>query len=477
MTDIGLTIFDPLDPGSFPVDALESLEAIAKEFAAYYDLPVSMTGMTAIATLSGAAGKAYIIRNGIKNGLESHANLQIFIAAERGTGKGLASKLAEPLIAQSQVMAEEFNSKILPAIKSEASVLENEIRNMSKNVPRDGHERDIQLIELTKKQARMEELKPGGQFPPAPSLWSANSTSESLAWDLKASNDTTFVFTAEGGEVVRVLFGKYTNGQQGDYDLWLSGYSSEHVKYSRRSSGQIELKPTLSALVFIQPFILREVMNKQEASERGLTARLLVFDANATQKPDDGIERKINQKINEGWKRLVERVINYRLEGKSIVYECSDEAKEGFRQFHNWSLETIKPFLPKESYGEISRWRENAIRLALVLKIASDTVGQLESQTAKNAVAIVKWCGLSYLQLIRERIGEQRMESAKKLQDLVDAYNGQVTLRDLDRRHGFKRETVLGLVEEFPTMLEIKSIKSDGAGRPSIVLKIPDPSY
>jgi len=47
------------------------------------------------------------------------------------------------------------------------------------------------------------------------------------------NNCSLFAFSPEAGEPVRVMLGKYTKENKGDFDLWLSGYSVEVFRTDR----------------------------------------------------------------------------------------------------------------------------------------------------------------------------------------------------------------------------------------------------
>ena len=80
-----------------------------------------------------------------------------------------------------------------------------------------------------------------------------------------------------------------------------------------------------------------------------------------------------------------------------------------------------------------------------------------------------------YLSPLRTAKEERRLEIVDKLQDKIQHHGGAVTLRDLERRHKFKRKQIEELVKEYPGLLEIvmRATLVTG-GRPSYVLKIPE---
>ena len=72
------------------------------------------------------------------------------------------------------------------------------------------------------------------------------------------------------------------------------------------------MEPTISALWFVQPYILHELISNPEAIERGLTARLLIFDAKAEPEEDDGIVRHILPEMQSAWENIINRILTKR---------------------------------------------------------------------------------------------------------------------------------------------------------------------
>ena len=281
-------------------------------------------------------------------------------------------------------------------------------------------------------------------------------------------------YSAEAGELLRVALGKYNKSNQGDIDLLLSGYSSEHVNYNRVGRGKLQLKPTLSMLWFVQPVIKDEVLANHEVIERGLTARMLIFDSQIELKHDDGVPRAITDAVRQTWRGYIEYLIQSRPTTFSLEVRCSAEAREQFRLFYNQVIDhRLGGYADVE--GELSRWCENAIRVALNLWLADDAGGDLTGEQAERAIRIVTWCGFSYLGMLRQERVARKLARVERLRTLlIDTNNREMSLRDLENNHSFKDEEVRSLAAEFPQKLQIvKKPPGIKGGRPSEVLSIP----
>ena len=120
--------------------------------------------------------------------------------------------------------------------------------------------------------------------------------------------------------------------------------------------------------------------------------------------------------------------------------------------------------------GELSRCRENAIRIALCLWVGDKAEGELTAEQAERAVRIVRWCLYSYMQILKRSRYERKMEQVEELSSLVDQSGGQITFRNLQRCHGIYEKEVEALAREFPERLKVETHKPD-IGRPSRVLR------
>lgn len=471
------SVLDEASLQPFPVEMLSPLiRDLATDIAKVYCIPPAMPAMAALTIAGAAAGKQYRLVDAV-NGQESYSNLFVIAVARRGTGKG---SVAAPLIKPFQKANEELREKFAPkraANLAEAKVLEEERKGLLRQLHQKPDQREKVIQKLTTIEARLAILLPTGTEPIAPSFLEGNCTSEALAKSLKASVDEAILsHSAEAGDLLRVALGRYNPNQRGDFDLLLSGWSSEAVGYNRINRGRIELKPTISALWYTQPFILDELVKNLEAFERGLTARLLIFDAQIELKHDDGVTRSFDPELIQKWKEFILRLLDRRSPNVSYHVQCSSEAREVFRVFHNESID-LRRGQYADVEGELSRWRENAIRIALILWTADGMEGDLTEEQAKRAVKIAHWCFRSYLSILRRgRINQMqvRVDGLRFL--LVNTLNKTMTLRDLASRNGFSKEEVKSLATEFPDKFEIVELPSSpNGGRPSEVVRIPNP--
>lgn len=271
-----------------------------------------------------------------------------------------------------------------------------------------------------------------------------------------------------------MALGRYTKAGQGDFDLLLSGYSGDSLRIGRISRKSVELRsPCLSLLWLVQDCVIRQIIADQEATSRGLTARPLIFETGARREYDD--RQILEFTSEETWSAFIDSILDQRLRGSEIrQIRCTPEAREIFARFHDESVDLERgPY--SDMQGELSRWRENAIKLAGVFALAenADTVSP---DLAERAVSVVRWCGFSYLGLLQVGRRERLRADLDRVLELIRESGGEVSLGVLGRSHGIKRPRVEALTAIFPTHLTIERRPHSGAGRPAEVVTTPTKS-
>ena len=473
-----------LEPGEFPIHALSpAMRAIVEEVAEVHRVPVALPAMCAVGVVSGALGNAFTLVGAV-NGKESHGNIYIIAAAPKSSGKGsVAGALVRPLLEASAELEADFKERQLPILKSEKAVLEKRVtvivNELASNKTGAGKDRQTMGAvermeaehELQTANARLETIEP--LLAAMPTYWVGNATSEAMAAQFKRNNCGLLCYSAEAGEVVRVLMGKYRGDGKADYDLALSGYSVEPWRSDRIGRGSCQITPCLSMLLLVQPSILREITDDAEAFERGMTARMLSFIVETEPLEDDGIYRYISEQAAADWNQLIRGILVRReaLAGNLNRITCLPEAREIYRHFYNEGVQ-LRRGEYKDIEAELGRWRENAIRIGIVLAVADSPEGvELTAEQATRAVEIARWCVRSGLQITDMARTQKRAERAEEIQTLLLRNGGKETLRNLERSHGFKQEEVRALALQFPERFTIER-KEDTGGRPSEVLRL-----
>ena len=467
-------------PGLFPLDALNPvMRALAVESSDVYQIKPELPGMAAIAVVAGATGKGFVI-TGAVSGRQTYCNVYIIPGAPKSYGKNAAATMAAPLRDASNELAQCFRETERPKLLTEKKISKKREEMLVKDCAAGEStesEREEMQSELAQLQKRLDEIESLLTWPPTYLI--GNATSAALTEILKRNGETICSFSPEAGELVRIALGKFNKDKAADFDLFLSGYTVESARETRISRGDSgDFVPCISVLWFCQPFLLRELFTNEEALERGLTARVLPFivehDGNIPE--DDGIVRYVSESTRQAWDSLVRRVLACR-EWPQVI-QCSPEAREVFRSFHNEAVR-LRNGKYRAIEGELGRWRENAIRIAGGQCVADalskgEDAGSLtlSAEQAERGVKIARWCHLHSLAMLNKGLADRAWQRIETLQALVTRYGGTVTLRDLRDRHGFIPHEVKMLVAEYPHTLSIWTHKPI-TGRPSEILTLP----
>lgn len=461
----------------FPVHALPpSMRELVEQCAKVHQVQPELPAMIALGTLSGAIGKGIKLQ-GVRNGVEGYGNLYIVAAAEAGTGKGNTGQvIAGPLLQASRELEEHWRKNIAPEARAEVAFCNAKISAKNGEAKKPDADRGLVICDLTSHQAELDAAQLKLR---APTYWVGNSTSEALGMTLESVGETILIYSPEAGDVLRVMGGRYRADAKGDYDLLLSGYSSEPFRLTRVTRESVNIKPTISAVLLVQPSILFEVLGTPEAMERGLIARCLFFDASSGLIPHDTIVNyEIEQEVLERWDKFIRQCLEIRdMPGKvrtePHIVTCSPEAREMFLEFHNETVDLRNKELA-DIQCTLSRFRENAARIALNLAVAARGV-HVETLTVEDAqagVEIMRWIMEQTVRLLDATRRERAEKRAERLSDILKEAGGSKTLGRLANSNGFKAAEVRILVERFPARFSIEKVQQGGrGGRPSEVVR------
>ena len=225
----------------------------------------------------------------------------------------------------------------------------------------------------------------------------------------------------------------------------------------------------MSVLWLIQPDKLDTLMSEKMLTEGGLVPRLLAFHSGA--EPQDIPENStlIDPVISLAYDRLIKSLTAaYRLsQGQPYTATPTQEASLALRTHHNG--------VAKKRRGELrditiypARWTEQAWRISVCLHAAlhgpDAHTRELAIETAENAIELSDWFSARQLEILKSRRSDMRLSRAQKLLSCVLNYGGSQTIRELDRRHGFKPDECLEMAAEFPGLLRCEKGPSPANG-------------
>ena len=454
----------------FPVDQLStSQRAIVTSIVDTYGQDPGVVGIGSVAVIGAAMGRAFRVEGAVP-GQITHGNIMAVVSAMRSEGKGTtAKKLMGPLIEYNSELQRQYRQHERPDLMRELNQAEARLNLLYK-----AKEEPNPPDEIVRLERRVEELKV--QLASAPALYVGSATGAALVQALGRNAEAIMLFCPEAGDAVKVALGRYTKDGGTDIDLMLAGYSVETFSETRVGRGSHHFEqPCVSALWYVQPSLLQEILSAKEAMERGLCARFLFASSPRNVIPlDDGAARSIPSCILSSWHGAVTSVLQRR-KGNDVVIACHPDAVEIFLAFHN-EIVRLRNGPLRQFQGDFGRARENAIRVALGQAVL-DAVGSRETPSmiypdhAQRGVEIVRYSLAKFAQLLLPLREELRMDRVRKIQEICGGINGRVTWKILKNNHGFQEAELQELVALYPSYLRLETVAPQPqGGRPSRVM-------
>lgn len=451
----------------FPLEALNiSQRRAVQAIAATFQQEPSLSGMSSLAGLAGAMGRAWKV-TGASN-LDAYGNLYLIAAAAPSYGKGASSEILRAIKQRNNELQMEYREQTLPELRVSLKLCEKQLKALyEQNNPN--------TEKLSTLEAEKEKLTRESNSPPA--LYVGSSTGAALVEALARNDEQIFSFSPEAGEAVHVALGKFSKDSKGDFDLMLSAFSVEEFSEARIGRGMKHLaRPCISLCWLVQPSILHELLGNEEALQRGLAARCLYLLIEQQEIPiDDGKVSTLDRSLLSGWESILMRAMDRRNQPTETI-TCSAEARELFREFHNETVASRNGDY-RDIQGQLGRMRENAIRIALGQCVADALDGDtlpsvLSADHARRGIALTRFGYAQFLAVLQPVREEMKLSRLNKLSELLTNAEGRkITLRDLERRNGFSQKEVEALAASYPHKLRISKVQT--GGRPSPVLLIP----
>lgn len=465
---------------AFPVHALPQIAAnMAAEIAGAALVPDSLAALNVMGILSASIGGGLLVDSG--GGRITSANLFLLGIAESGTGKSRAFTMAAKPF--QEIEAEEtdhWHSEVLPGIRKDLRFIEKDFKRQEKSLEKAGDalSRDIigrDIQDLEKRKAELEK-----HLAAEPGFSVADITKEKLAMTMESKPGQALAsLSPEGRGVIDVLMGKYGKGGNTDEDIYLSAFCREPVKVSRVNRPPVHLeRPCLAVLWLIQPDKARKLTESEAITESGLLPRFLFCDSKAEAQDEPDNPREPDAAALSGWRQLIADLLEtFRANGgKPVTITAEPEARTILIHFTNESrkrtrkngdLCDVKPFA--------LRWGENAWRLSLVLHAAEHGsragIRAIDGDTARRAVEIVRWFSEEQLAILAPERSNRHRNRFLRLHSILCDHQGERSVRDLAKSHGFTKDETQALAREFPKRIEIVTKKPD-SGRPSEVVRL-----
>lgn len=479
-------------PKPFPVESLPGIaRRMAEAISETAGVPLSLSGPVVLGVLSGAIGKAAYLKS--RPGRVTRGNVFILVSGESGCGKSETYRLAMAPLEEAEAEAmETYRRDTLPELEAEKEVLLANLENLKKGLRSkkggvdglvDRHEAKELVRDIKRELAELEAKSH------APRLTCADVTVEKLACLLGENGETIFSTSSDAGSLVDILLGRYNALKRTDDSIYLNAWTGDPVKNDRKNllAPVLLRRPCMAGLWLCTPDELDSLLGERSLVAGGFLPRTLAVHSRAELLYDEN-RPGIPVEVESGWRDTVRRLLKLREKkpaeteqehADGLEIPVSREAREELRAYFNAIIDRRRKGL--SDVGPFAaRWCEQAWRLALVIRCAATagTGEPVSGQTARDAVELAKWFAEQQLGILAAGRTRKQEERVERLSDLLRRYDGQRTVSQLKRRHGFEEAEVRAIVAEFPSAFEIFDATPPGAaapskgGRPSFTVRI-----
>jgi DNA modification methylase len=417
----------PLEP--FPVECLTDFQkALLEDLVLASEANEAVAATCLLTTWSAAIAGSWQAFDPKKSAVD-HPNLQSLVVAPSGSGKSIAFTANKPVSYFNQAIA---------------------------------------------RNARLRRWKT------QPSLTCDCATGPALVEQLIESQHTTFLFSPEAGGLLADIIAGAKGGGGNIFDLLLKGFSVEATDKRTRKDGRHDFTPNIAMLLLAQPDLVKELMENKLFKARGLANRWLIVEIpEPAAAYDNGIYFDPDPCVHQLWHRRVRQALYLRLLGRKSPrrHTWTDAAKEVFRMRHNQMVKRInKDWKP---FGKLlRRSRELHKRITLGLLAAefyngNERVLLDDEDIALRASLIMDWFDQRRIEFFSTSL-QETMEQRKLrvMEILLENLEHSMTLRDMERVHGVAKSVQKAVCSAYPKLFEQKTIKPDGPGRPSKVIRL-----
>lgn len=476
----------------FPTDCLPPVVALmVRSVARLLCVPDALPGLNALALVAAGIGKGLVLdwRPGKAH---TPANLFVILSAESGSGKSETFKLlATPFLTFERALQEHWRRQVLPQLQADLRFTEGQLKRLDRKLAKDNltpedaerfrGEQQFHLARKVELESMLHE----------PQLSIQDATVEKAATVMHANAETIFSTSSDARKLADNLLGRYSKNGLADDGIYLCAFSGDDVKVDRQGREPVRLaSPCLTLFWALQPDALEMLLGEDSLQQGGFLARCLIAHTHAEPQPINREPLGLADSVRDAWDGLLRSLLGaYRQPpcvvpdkeaasdapdvAKTFVVAAAADAREALFTYHDEVVAQRKTGNLEDVGQYASRWCEQAARLALVLHAGLH--GQqahqypLSSETATNAVSLVKWFSEQQLGLLAKGRRARAAEVEAQVLDLLEANRerkGQdyVTVRDVQRaRLALTAEQARALLER----LEREGILASEDARPS----------
>ena len=320
------------------------------------------------------------------------ANLYTAIVAEASERKSPTMKeIMQPVYDYER----EENERLSPDIatyETKKKILEGKIASATKNLTssskKKGDEKYLDMGDLTSLQQELNELE---EVTPI-RLVVDDVTMEVLGKLMEQNQERIGIFSTEGG-IFNILAGRYSDKTV--IDLILKAYTGDRYAQDRMTrSGQDLKHPLVTILLYVQPIVIKEIMENGEFTGRGLNARFLYSIPPSSIGERSYKVKKISDFDRADYSDVIQRLFAIPVPDKPKVIELDEDADRLAEAFFYEIEKEMKGTSP-EFKAWLGKLHGTTMRIALVLHcfeyIEESEYHRISGQTMKNAIEIGRY--------------------------------------------------------------------------------------
>ena len=390
----GFEGFEGADTTKLPLFKMELLPHIVAGFsmALMESLQVS-SGMVAPAIVTvGSLGvqKKYCIHP--HTDWYEPGNLYMAIVAEASERKSPTMKeIMKPVYEYEK----EENEKIAPDIaiyETNRKILEGKIASITKNLTSSSQKKDsekyLDMGDLTDMQQELNELEEVAPI----RLVVDDVTMEVLGKLMEQNNERIGIFSTEGG-IFNILAGRYSD--KTIIDLILKAYTGDRYAQDRMTRrGQALDHPLITMLLYVQPIVIKEIMENSEFVGRGLNARFLYSIPPSTIGERSYRVKKISDFDRADYSDVIQRLFAIPVPNKPKVIELDEDADRLAEVFF-YEIESDMKTCSPEFKAWLGKLHGTTMRIALVLHcfeyVEQSEYHKISGQTMTNAIEMGRY--------------------------------------------------------------------------------------
>jgi replicative DNA helicase len=394
----------------FPLDCLpEPVRNIVRAVSEKFQTPTSLAAVNALGVLAAAIGSGLQIRT--FNGEKMPANLFLVAIAPPASGK---SRVSKPFVTPFERLEEEAfeqwqNTKV--RARNEMEVAYRKADYLRNKAAKEADEtKSASYTQELNRLARKAEQCSKLLIPPR--YICQDSTEQKLEVLMMQNGGTMFVYDADARNILSNILGRYDKDGETSEGVLLKGFSGDPLRVDRIGRDPVWVKqPCITFCVSVQPDKFQKLLSSNAMHESGFICRLLFCDTHAEPQLLNGdVDCSVPGDVQAAWDTLIEELFraSYRNAEQALEVRCMPAALKLFEQFHNEHVQSTRNGASKLPQGYALRSAEKAFRVALCLHAAEHPdcaiAYGLREETARNAIAIVRWFDKDAASLLRERM-------------------------------------------------------------------------